>query len=282
MNYEILNTFNSDAPTWPNQKERLQRQNGKLITLAPDPGTLQKQQQADVEIINVVNYVTGLTADPNTFMFFNQAPVVDGAEIFMNQAWQIDVIKDGQRIGLIRTYENSRRLVKDITYYYPDGKRDFIEEYAYDGKLFSRLYYDDDQVQQILFYNDDQEVVLSYYFYNGQINLITVEDPKTHQVTEKYGSLVEFLTAKISEIVKSEDSVGILYLGIELNVLSQTQSTNTLYPGESPLDENGQVRGNLRMILEDQIKYVQHVVMDQASKEELEAVDVPTNKIIIK
>lgn len=282
MNYEVINVLHPEASVFKAQKERLERKKSTLITLAPDPETSRKQQQAGLKTINIVNYVTGLTADPNTFMFFNQAPVVDGAEIFMNQAREIDIIKDGQRIGAVRTYNNSRRLVNSVTYFNQDGSKDFVEEYAYDGKLFSRLYYDDGKVQQILFYNDDQNVVLTYYFYEQQVNLVTVEDPRVHKVIEKYNNLNEFLTAKVAEIVTVNDQVGILYLGVELSVLSQTESVNTLYPGESPLDENGQVRGNLHAILNNQIQYVQHVVVDQTAAAELKAAGEPMDKLIIK
>lgn len=280
MNYEILNILEPAMPTWPAQEARIKQNHGKLITLAPDPGLLQKSAQTDVEVINIVDYVTKRTINPETSMFFNQAPVVDGAEIFMNADGSIDVIKDGNKIGAVYNYYNSRRLVNNVTYYNRDGSLDFLEEYAYDGKLFSRIFYADNEVQQIVFYNDDESPVLTYYFYEHEMNLITVEDPKTHLIIEDYDNTADFLATKVAEITNAKDQVGIIYMGIELTVLSQTKSDNTLYLVEDPLDENGQVRGNLAEILNNQLPYVQHVVVNQAQAEELKESGAPTDKLV--
>lgn len=282
MDYEILNMLNLSSATWPEQQERMLRSDATLITLAPDPGILQKQKMTDVKILNIVDYVTGRTTNPETFMFFNQAPVVDGAEILMVKHGKIDVIKDGFRIGEVHTYLNSRRLVNNVTYFNLDGSKAMVEEYAFDGKLFSRLYYNDNQVQQIIFYNDNQDAVLTYYFYEGVINFVTVEDPKTHQIIERFDTLADFLANKVAEITKSKDQVGIIYLGIELTSLTFSQSNNTLYLVESPLDNDGNIRTNLNLILENKIKFIQHVVIKRDDAKLIELAGGKTDKLIVK
>ncbi|PWF99918.1 hypothetical protein [Levilactobacillus bambusae] len=282
MNYEVLNVLHPDTTDWTAQKARLQRINGTLLTLAPDPGLLQKQIQEQINVVNVVDYVTNRTYNPDQFLFFDQIPTVAGAEIFMAKSGQINLIHDGYPIGTVRLYPNTRRLVNNITYLNLDGTRDFIEEYAFDGKLFSRIDYDDNHVQRIQFYNDDQVVVLTYYFYNGQMNLITVEDPASHRILERYDSTGAFLAAKVGEIIQADDAAVISYLGLELTALSQTQSDNTLALIESPLDEQGEVRGNLKAILDNRLPYVQHVALPQKLADQLLKAHQPMTKILIE
>lgn len=69
----------------------------------------------------------------------------------MNEDRTISLITDGDEIGKVSLYPMTRRHVKEVRYFYPDGTIDFIEEYAADGKLFSTIYYCNDQVQEIAF-----------------------------------------------------------------------------------------------------------------------------------
>ncbi|KRN27695.1 hypothetical protein IV38_GL001908 [Lactobacillus selangorensis] len=282
MNYEIMNVLKPDAADWKEQKERMNRNHTRLITLAPDPTTPKFAKDDYPRIVNIVDYVTGRTYDPNGFLFFDQVQTVDGAEIFMNQDFSIDIKADGNRIGTMRLYPNTRRFVNNITYLNQDGTRDFIEEYAYDGKLFSRIFYDKEQVQEILFFNDEREVVLTYYFYNGQMNYITVQDPKTRVIKERYNNLGNFLATKVAEIVRPEDKAAIYYLGIELTALSYTKSKNTLFMSESALDDSGQVRGNLMSILDDKLPFIQKVVLTLKDAEDLKRLGIESDKIVAK
>lgn len=282
MNYEITNILKTNAPDWNAQKDRLQRSNGTLITLAPDPATFRYQQEIYPNIINIVDYVTKRTYHPERFLFFNQVATVDGAEIFMNGDFSIDLKQDGQRIGTMKLYPNTRRYVHNITYLNSDGTRDFLEEYTFDGNLFSRIFYHDNKTQQILFYNEDGDVVLTYYFYNGIINLITVENPQTHQIIEQYNNTGAFLATKAAEIITKKDKVGISYLGIELTALSQTKSENILYMQESAFDNKGQVRGNLQSIFNDERSYIKYVILTLEDAQRLEKMGIKSNKVIAK
>ena len=51
----------------------------------------------------------------------------------MNEDRTISLITDGDEIGKVSLYPMTRRHVKEVRYFYPDGTIDFIEEYAADG-----------------------------------------------------------------------------------------------------------------------------------------------------
>jgi hypothetical protein len=258
MNYELVSVLRTDTSNWEHQKERALKNNSRLITLSPDPYFLNKRENEYHNMINVVDFVTERTYDPQRTLFFNQVPAASGAQIFMNADGVISIIKNGERIGKMRTFPGTRRLVQDVTYFNNDGTRDLVEEYTYDGQLYSNLFYYENQVQEIAFFDNDQNVRLRFHFYEGAINFVTIEDPVTHQVTEKYDNMVQFQTAQVAKIIQPEDTVGISYLGIELDALAETKSDNTLYLDESAFDGD-QLKGNLRLILDNQIRYVQHV-----------------------
>ena len=101
--------------------------------------------------INILDQVTQRSHDPETFLFFNQVPTAYCTEVYMNEDRTISLITDGDEIGKVSLYPMTRRHVKEVRYFYPDGTIDFIEEYAADGKLFSTIYYCNDQVQEIAF-----------------------------------------------------------------------------------------------------------------------------------
>jgi hypothetical protein len=260
MNYELVNVLRADTENWKHQKQRAQESNSKLITLAPDPFFLRKHENDYSTMINVVDTVTKRTYDQQQSLFFNKVPTVAGAQIFMNADGVTSIIKNGERIGKLRLFPGTRRLVQDVTYYNGDGTRDLIEEYTFDGQLYSNIFYYQDQVQEIAFFDNQQNVRLRFHFYEGSLNLITIENPVTHEVTEKYDSMAQFQAAQVAKIVGPEDHVGIGYLGIELDALSKTKSTNTLYLDE-PAFDGDQLKGNLKLIIENNISYIQQVVV---------------------
>jgi hypothetical protein len=91
--------------------------------------------------------------------------------------------------------------------------------------------------------------------------------------------MADFLIAQLPKMVKGGDTVTISYMGIEMEALSQTTSHNILQPVESPFDENGEVRGNLRGILGDEIPYIQEVRVPIHDYQALGKTDLPLLKV---
>lgn len=260
MNYELVSVLRVETDNWKQQKQRAINNNSKVITLLPDPFFTRYKKEEYGNMMNIVDYVTKRTYNEDNSLFFDKVPMIDGAEIFMNADGIISIIKNGVRIGEIRTFPQSRRLVQDVTYFNDDGTKDMVEEYTFDGSIFSNIYYYEDRVQEIDFTNNDGQVCLRFYFYEGEMNLITVVDPTTNAVLETYDNMIQFQKAQLQKIVGPEDQINISYLGMELDVLEKTKSKNTLYLEESAFD-GSKVKGNLKLIMDDQIQYVQQAVV---------------------
>lgn len=260
MNYELVSVLRVETDNWKQQKQRAINNNSKVIMLLPDPFFTRYKKEEYENMTNIVDYVTKRTYDEKNSLFFDKVPMIDGAEIFMNADGIISIIKNGVRIGEMRTFPQSRRLVQDVTYFNDDGTKDMVEEYTFDGSIFSNIYYYEDRVQEIDFTNNDGQVCLRFYFYEGEMNLITVVDPTTNAVLESYDNMIQFQKAQLQKIVGPEDQINISYLGMELDVLEKTKSKNTLYLEESAFDGSA-VKGNLKLIMDDQIQYVQQAVV---------------------
>ena len=223
MNYELVSVLRVETDNWKQQKQRAVDNNSKVITLLPDPFFTRYKKEEYGNMMNIVDYVTKRTYDENSSLFFDKVPMIDGAEIFMNADGVISIIKNGIKIGEMRTFPQSRRLVQDVTYFNDDGTKDMVEEYTFDGSIFSNIYYYEDRVQEIDFTNNDGQVCLRFYFYEGEMNLITVVDPTTNAVLESYDNMIQFQKAQLQKIVGPEDQVNISYLGMELDVLEKTK-----------------------------------------------------------
>lgn len=260
MNYELVSVLRVETDNWKQQKQQAINNNSKVITLLPDPFFTRYKKEEYENMMNIVDYVTKRTYDEKNSLFFDKVPMIDGAEIFMNADGIISIIKNGVRIGEMRTFPQSRRLVQDVTYFNDDGTKDMVEEYTFDGSIFSNIYYYEDRVQEIDFTNNDGQVCSRFYFYEGEMNLITVVDPTTNAVLESYDNMIQFQKAQLQKIVGPEDQINISYLGMELDVLEKTKSKNTLYLEESAFD-GSKVKGNLKLIMDDQIQYVQQAVV---------------------
>ncbi|GEK29086.1 hypothetical protein [Furfurilactobacillus siliginis] len=280
MNYELVSVLRPGDANWLKQKARLNENEGTLITLAPDPFYLQKRETDCANMINLVDYVTKRTYHPEKHLFFSKVPTVTGSDIFLEEDGTVSVIANGETIGQVSLFPNTRRLVQSIVYFNSDGTRDFMEEYTFDGQLFSRLFYYENAVQQICFFNDQQRVVLRFYFYQGVINLVTVEDPQTQEITEQFDSITDFYKAQVAKIVTTADTVGISYLGMELDALQETQSDNRFYLEEKPVDDQGNMLGNLQLILTNQITSVKEVVIDEEWRDVIAKTGVDQKKII--
>lgn len=127
-----------------------QRRKPSVVYLTKSKFSSDASKEA-VQGINILDQVTQRSHDPETFLFFNQVPTAYCTEVYMNEDRTISLITDGDEIGKVSLYPMTRRHVKEVRYFYPDGTIDFIEEYAADGKLFSTIYYCNDQVQEIAF-----------------------------------------------------------------------------------------------------------------------------------
>ncbi|MEE6725943.1 hypothetical protein RAO22_06345 [Pediococcus acidilactici] len=278
MNYELISVLRPETDNWKSQKERAEKNQSTLITLFPEPFFVRLRKEEYSNMINIIDYVTKRKYDENDSLFFDKVDTVQGAGIIMNRDGVITLVKDGVVIGEMRVFPRSRRLVQDIKFFNVDGSRDMIEEYTFDGKLFSDIFYYDDSIQEIDFFDNNQDVQLRYYFYEGSINLITIENPKTKEVIEKYDNMGQFQAAQVAKIVKPGDKVGITYLGIELDALRDTQSENTLYL-EEPAFDGDQVKGNLKLIMEDEIDYVQHVVVSSEDYQKMLDLGLDVSKV---
>lgn len=278
MNYELVNVLRPETDNWKKQSDRAFNNKSTLITLAPDPFLEKKRRDNYHNIINVVDFVTKRSANYQGSLFFDKVPTVAGAEIFMNIDGVITLVKDGDTIGVMRTFPNTRRLVQDVTYFNVDQTRDVTEEYTFTGQLYSNIFYYKNEIQEIAFFDDNQNVRLRFHFYLGSINFITVENPITHEVEEKYGSLAEFQAAQIAKIVNKNDTVGITYLGLELDALAKTKSENTLYLEESAF-EGDNLKGNLQLIIENRIPYIQKVIVNREDYEKMVALKVDISKV---
>ncbi|MBS7576338.1 MULTISPECIES: hypothetical protein [unclassified Enterococcus] len=281
MNYELVTVIKPNNPIWAKQKERLKHSDGQVLSISPSPCFNRLKQIEGIKGINLLDNITKRAHIPNQFLFFNQIPTVTGSEIYMNTDRSISIISEGEEIGSVITYAGTRRHVKEVRYINPDQSLDFIEEYSDDGSLYSNIFYYNNKVQEIDFLNTQKFPVVSYYFYENVITLIAVKNPITLEVEHKYNNLNQFVSDQLAKLVTEHDQISISFLGIELMALEHTQSTNTLYLEESPLNEAGEIKGNLLSILTNQVQFVHKVVVNEANYAILKSKNVPLDKVVI-
>lgn len=281
MNYELINGVMTNTPAWTHFKTWAQSENAPFIVLQPLPGLLGVEKEQGVRLRSVIDYVTRRRYTKGAYRFFDEAPVPDIAQIYGSSDGFTNIIYEGETIGQITTYANTRRALKQIDYLNPDGTKDLTEEYAYDGNQYSNLLYYGNVLQQIQFLNNAGQVVLRQYLYDGQINLVTVEDPVTANVQKRFDDWPSFLSAAVGEMVTAHDVVRVHYMGQEMTALTHSPAHNILRLAESPFDEKGQVRGFLLMILKDEIKYIQEVELSKAAYHALALQNIPVDKATI-
>lgn len=107
MNYELVSVLRVETDNWKQQKQRAINNNSKVITLLPDPFFTRYKKEEYENMMNIVDYVTRRTYDEKNSLFFDKVPMIDGAEIFMNADGIISIIKNGVRIGEMRTFPQS-------------------------------------------------------------------------------------------------------------------------------------------------------------------------------
>lgn len=93
--------------------------------------------------------------------------------------------------------------------------------------------------------------------------------------------MMEFQATQVAEIVNENDTVGITYLGLELDALAKTKSENTLYL-EEPAFDNDQLKGNLQLILNGQISYIHKVVVSAEDYKKMLAKGIDMSKVVKK
>ena len=123
---------------------------------------------------------------------------------------------------------------------------------------------------------------MNYYFYQGTINLVTTRDTETFKVTQKFNTTLDFIRDQLAFQLTENDTVGISYMGLELFSLAKTNSINTLYLEESPLDGKGNIKGNLMSILDNRVPYIHKVEVDQKSYHLLANKNVCMDKVVLK
>ncbi|MEO1771808.1 hypothetical protein [Candidatus Enterococcus ferrettii] len=281
MEYELVSIIKPANSIWEKQKKRLKAHGGKVISISPSPTFNKLIFKEEVQGINLLDSLTQREHHKDNFLFFNQIPTVYSAEIFMNEDRSISIVNDGEEIGRVDLYPETRRHVKEVQYLNADGSTDFIEEYADDGGLYSNLFFFNNTVQEIDFFNSRQLPIVSYFFYEGKINLVVVRDPETMRVTAKYNSLLEFVTDQVAQLVTEKDQISISYMGMEMFALEKTTSHNILYLEESPFDNKGVIKGNLLNILKDNISYINEVRMANIYYKQLKDRNVPLDKAAI-
>ena len=279
MNYELVTLIRRGNPEWEGIAERLHCEAEKLISVLPSPEFSKSIEDLKIEGINLFDYLTRRSYDLSQSLFFNRAPVPSFSEIFMNEDYSISIIHEGQEIGIMELFQNTRRLVKNIQYLHENGEKDYIEEYAIDGKIFSEIFYFNNLPQEIHFSNDSKIPVISYFFYEGRLEYVSLNDQRTGEVKEGFKSLDSFISEQVAKIITSIDQVRISFLGLELTALSKTNSHNILRLNESPFDENGEVKGNLLAILTNKIDYIQEVEVSLETKQSLIKKGVPVSKV---
>lgn len=281
MEYELVSVIKPNNPIWEKQKNRLKTHGGQVISISPSPTFNQLIANEEVQGMNLLDLLTQRGHHEENFLFFNQIPTAYSAEIFMNEDRSISIVNDGEEIGRVVLYPETRRHVKEVQYLNSDGSTDFIEEYADDGALYSNLFFFNNTVQEIDFFNSKQFPVVSYFFYEGKINLVVIRDPETMKVTAKYSSLMDFVTTQVAHLVNPKDQVSISYMGLEMFALEKTTSHNILYLEESPFDSKGVIKGNLLSILKDKVSYIKEVRMSETHYKQLKDKNVPLDKAII-
>lgn len=281
MDYVLVNNVTSDDQ-W--EKIKAEFKDGKtpnVISLVSAPKIGKYFGEAHVNGYNLLDHLTHRKYHFGSYRFFNDVPVPTWAKVFVNRDSSISILDRGEEIGKEYLYPNTRRAAQDVRYTNEDGSLDYIEEYAFDGTIFSNLFYAENEMLEMVFYDQQQRPVVRYYLYEGVINYITIEDPKTHKVTKHYNNLNDFYNDQVKQKVTAKDTVTIYYMGVELAALNGTESHNVLKLSESPLDNNGEVRGNLVDILYDRVSTIQTVQVNQADYDILQAKQMPLNKVEI-
>lgn len=281
MNYELVTVINPGNAVWQASKQRIHDNNGQVLSILPSPDFAKLRQDERVAGFNLFDRLTKRTYDLTQFMFFNQAPVPSLAEIFMNEDFSISIIHEGEEIGTMNLFPNTRRLVQNIQYLHSNGEKDFVEEYTIDGKLFSEIFYFNNLPQEIHFYNDKRVPIISYYFYEGQLSDVTLNDEQTGEMIASFKSLDEFIAEQLSKIITINDRVTISYLGMELFALAKTTSYNVVHLTESPLDDAGNVKGNLLYVLGADVRYIHEVRMSLEHKQILIKKGVSVAKVSV-
>ncbi|USS84997.1 hypothetical protein M3M35_06835 [Fructilactobacillus myrtifloralis] len=281
MDYVLVNNVVADNQWQQIKAQASDPKHPNVISLVSAPKLGKYFGEPGVNGINVLDRLTHRKYHPGQYRFFNDVPVPYWDKVFVNKDGSISIYDHGSEIGKEYLYPNTRRAAQDVRYTNPDGTMDYIEEYAYDGTIFSNLFYAEDEMLEMVFYDQQQRPVVRYYLYQKVINLVTVEDPETHEVLKRYDSLDAFYNDQLQSIVTADDTVTIDYMGVELLALANTKSHNILRLAESPLDDQGHVRGNLVDILTDRIKTIQTVQVSADDYKILEKQDLPLEKVTI-
>ncbi|USS90017.1 hypothetical protein [Fructilactobacillus carniphilus] len=280
MDYVLVNNIVADDQ-WQQIKAESPSKHPNVISLVSAPLIGKFFGEDGVNGVNVLDRLTHRKYHLGSYRFFNDVPVPTWSKIFVNRDGSISIYDHGSEIGKEFLYSNTRRAAQDVRYTNLDGTLDYIEEYAYDGTIFSNLFYAENEMLEMVFYDQQNRPVVRYYLYQGVINLITVEDPVTHKVKQRYNTLNEFYNAQVRSIVTEKDTVMVNYMGVELAALSGTKSHNVLRLVESPLDDDQNVRGNLLDILTNAIDTIQEVEVTQADYNILKQHNVPLDKVKI-
>lgn len=280
MNYELVTVIRPEQETWILSKKRIYESKGKVLSILPSQFFAKHLEDEKVKGVNVFDELTKREYSLDKSMYFNEAPVPSYSEIFMNSDFSISIINEGEEIGSVELFPNTRRLVKNI-HYFSEMRKDFTQEYTIDGELFSEIFYFNNKPQELHFYNKNRVAVISYFFYEGKLEFISLNNGKTGTMVQGYTSFEEFISDCVAKMLTVKDRVTISFMGIEMLALSKSRSYNILELTESPLDDNGEVKGNLLQILKNDISYIHEVKMSLEYKQLLLKKNVPISKVTL-
>ncbi|ETO41047.1 hypothetical protein B808_42 [Fructilactobacillus florum 8D] len=281
MDYQLVNNVATEKDWHALQRTLAANGSQTLLTLAASPQLGRWTTTATFKVMNIIDRLTHREYRADQYRFFNDAPIPTWAKTIVNRDGSISIVDHGTEIAREFLFPNTRRAVQDLRYHNPDQTLDFIEEFAADGSLFSNLFYAENELQEMVFFNHQEQPIVRYYLYQGTINYVTIEDPQNQQVLAAYPDLVAFYRDQLAQFITTADTIIINYLGLELSVLAETKSHNILELAEDPVDDQGQIRGNLAAILRNEITSIQEVRVTRQVERQLRRQRLPLNKVTV-
>lgn len=282
MDYELLNSISGPEDVWARITARAKAHDAQILCLSPNPNLSLALAKKQVEGTSIIDRVTARSEqDLTTYRFFNQGNIPYMAQTVMYSDGSIYVHQNEEPIAREYLVPNTRRQLQDIRYLNADETLDYIEEYGVDGTVYTNLFYTKGELQEINFYDQRGRLALTFYYYEGKINYIVERQPENQHIVKTWPNRDTFFNDQLKQLLTANDKVSISYLGTELNVLEGTVSRNSFVLSETPLDDSGEVRGNLREIMLDNISYIQEVHVTREDYDVLAATGLPMDKVKI-
>lgn len=105
-------------------------------------------------------------------LYWSDLKLPNNAQRIVNDDWTISIFDQGQEIGRMKWFENSNRIVEEVSWLDIDGVLNRKETYQRDGQLFSVTYYNENEPLQIDYYFGLGQLKLTEFFYQNNINFV--------------------------------------------------------------------------------------------------------------